>query len=483
MLNHTRSSLSSHAPSASSRRLRSPAESRTRARGFTLIELLVSMVAGLAVALAVIALGRDATNTFQDEARSSTAEMSLRLAKERLRGDLERIGFMSTANIALDPAVARQNGDLVNNGAPIAPTNVNPLELGISSLVGVRLQNGGSVTNGDNTGTDQASGFSYSVTNGLHPDRIEVSGNFTTSDEYTARVEQPPPGGCGARLHLNQNDPAVLRLLLLPDGTAKNAADATLAIASTFTPVTGQPFGVRVSDNPGTHYQYASVCISGGVASAAAVGTYPFTDVYVNVQYPLLTTTTSPNGVNPGNGAGGNVVINPFQTVRWEVRRVANGILDGPTTATNQARFELVRTWIPTTYAPFSAGVFTNCPQCAETVSEFAVDLKFAFSVQNPITPTVITTFDMDDAVNNAAWAPTTGFIANNQGPQKIRGARFRLATRAAMPDRISTLAAPPNYLYRYCTDPVALGACKNFARVRTTVEDVYLSNQARVSF
>ena len=74
---------------------------RLLARGFTLVELMVSLIAGLIVAMAVVAPARTATNTFYDAVRVLTTEAAVRVASERLRGDLLRAGFMTTGNIKL----------------------------------------------------------------------------------------------------------------------------------------------------------------------------------------------------------------------------------------------------------------------------------------------------------------------------------------------------------------------------------------------
>jgi prepilin-type N-terminal cleavage/methylation domain-containing protein len=458
-------------------------------RGFTLVELLVSMVAGLMVALAVIALGRDATNTFQDEARSAASEMSVRLGKERLRNDLEHAGMLSTGSIGRDPQVARTQGDMPNVGAPAAPTNPAVTNhAGIKNLVSVRLSTGfsASTLNPGNDGTDQAA-FAYSANNGLNPDGIEVSGSMTTVDEFMGTIQQPPiAGACPARVHLNPQDPAVIRLMQDATGAAFNNAQITANLLAVFHPtptMTASGYGVRIGNTTNTQYQFAMVGVACGFPGVGVDAQGP----YVDLQDQLLTQAQSPGGII---GSGNNdVSINAVQVVRWHIRRKAQAILDGPLPATSTARFELVRTWVPMDIAPFADT--TGAPQCIvgganicdEIVTEFAVDLKFGFSVVTPPANNAITTFDMDTgAVTNAAWAPRTGFVANNQGPHLIRGIRFRMAARSSFPDRRTQLPAYPNFLYRYCTDPVPIANCGNFARVRTTVEDVFLMNQINMT-
>jgi hypothetical protein len=447
------------------------------------------MVAGLMVAMAVIALGRDATNVFQDEGRSAASEMSVRLAKERLRNDLEHVGLLSTGSIYRDPSIARTTGDLASPTAPAAPTNpAVTLHPGIANLHSVRLFTGYSVNNAGNDGTDQGA-YTYSANNVVNPDGIELSGSMTTVDEFTGYVEQPPNGGaCAARIHLNPQDPAVIRLTTDAVGVAYSAAQITANLLQVFHPVptmTGGAFGLRVSDFSGTHFQYAQVGVLCGAPGAGVDAQGP----YVEVQDALLTSGQSPFGVVPGNTAGSLALVNPVQVVRWHIRRKANAILDGTLNATNSARFELVRTWVPMDVGPFGdTNAFAGCTVaganvCDELVSEFAVDLKFGFSVVTPPANAAITSFDMDtQAATNTAWAPPAGFVANNQGPHLIRGIRFRLAIRSSFPDRKVNIVGYPNYLYRYCTDQTALANCQSFSRVRTTVEDVFLMNQINMT-
>src|SRR5262249_8034928 len=135
---------------------RKPESMRTRAhlrrrRGFTLVELMISLVMGLIIALAVIALARAATTTFHEQARMSSIEMALRAGSERLRSDLSKISYMSTANMRLDPRIARRP-----NG-----TTATPPEL--ADLRGIRILR--------NAGAPKTQGtYTLAATNGLSPD-------------------------------------------------------------------------------------------------------------------------------------------------------------------------------------------------------------------------------------------------------------------------------------------------------------------------
>ena len=118
--------------------LRHPA----RQGGYTLVELMVALVAGLSVAMAVVGVSKEATNTFHEEARvSARARMGLRVAMERLRMDLQRAAFMSTGNILGDPLVARSatyTGTLPN----LSNMGAN-IPYSMQTLAGIRLNWGG----------------------------------------------------------------------------------------------------------------------------------------------------------------------------------------------------------------------------------------------------------------------------------------------------------------------------------------------------
>ena len=87
---------------------------RAHTRGFTLVELSIAMAAGLIVALSVVALSREASNTFHEETRIASAEMQLRTAIDRLRADLQRAAFMSTGNIYIDTNILTTPGTTTN---------------------------------------------------------------------------------------------------------------------------------------------------------------------------------------------------------------------------------------------------------------------------------------------------------------------------------------------------------------------------------
>ena len=76
---------------------------RRAPRGFTLVELLVAITAGLFVAVAAFALAKQGSRFFQQEARVANAQFAATLGFDRLRADIARAGFLTTANVQRDP--------------------------------------------------------------------------------------------------------------------------------------------------------------------------------------------------------------------------------------------------------------------------------------------------------------------------------------------------------------------------------------------
>jgi len=416
---------------------------RISSQGFTLVELLVSLVAGLIVALAVVALSKNATQTFYEEQRAASAEMSLRIAIDRLRQDVQRASFMASGNIQADtfvPLVA-SNPTKVSATAPV----------GLANLAGIQLEQHGSMAG---TPLSQAGGNSFPA------DAIRITGNFTTTDQYA--VQSVTAGGCGQQFNLSTKSAAWYRVATSPDPAA--------SLAQMFNPIIATNpnarFMARISDDLG-RFQYAIVCSTGIAGTTPFVGIDPATPVDIT-QYGFV---------------DGRLTINPVQTVRWAIMQLPAATypqyapLDPG--AGQPDKYDLVRQWVDST------GAVVGSP---ELVSEYAVDLRFAFTADIgtyfgavPAPSMIAWQFD---AVENQSIAPFNGLNPLVQ-PQRIRSVRIRLSTRSPFGDRGQPLSAPDGYQMRYCTKiPCATGTdSKDFARMRTLSTEVSLPNQARLFY
>ncbi len=475
-------------PIVARRRLRS---ARQASRGFTLTELTVSLTAGLIVALGLVGLSREATNSFHEEVRIAAAESGSRTAIDRLRADLQRASFMSTANIQRDPLIAAAPG------APNVTTLAASTFPALSKLAGIQL-----VATGSTTATPLSN---VQLPRPLKPDALLIAGNMTSTDAFEVRTIDPPGNAC-QRIYLAVDSPAMWRILArefaTSEGGTSTAGAAAQALASAFQPVPTKRFIIRFADLTG-RYQYAVTCATATGGLDVAVPN-PWIDI--DSKTPILTTQqTKTQGGQGGFGTG--VMVNPVAIVKWEITNSLPSALAAQFPNADSNEYFLTRSFVDVESTSLAALQGTT-----EVITEYAVDLKFAFTADtsqlvapetagtNP-TPTIIP-FDLDSA--NGPWAPDVSTLparpagagANATGPQRIRSVRIRLVTRSAFSDRTVNIQPAPanqqnqNFLYRYCTAPpgadggtpdCTVANQEIWARARTVVTEVSLPNQQRL--
>lgn len=440
-----------------------PLSSRRRraARGFTLVELMISLVMGLVVAMAAVGLAKSATTSFHEQARSSVTEMAVRMASERLRQDLSRIGYMSTGNIQQDPNVARRMG---------VPDTAVSRYTDIATLRSVSIHPGASATQP-----------AVAVANGLAPDSIDIVGNLTTDDQYSGTIYT---GGCGQIVRLDpMADAAVFALSGGDVGNASSRFEA--AAKAAFLPEAGKDFLAQVTDAMGCKH-YVPVCSV--TLTPGSTGTSSYLLIGIDAGKPMADTGSGTlRGVlysnsndtiglagNCGSSEMGQVTIAPLSRVRWSLRQNSltelNPSLDDEPAGN---KFNIVRQRYDWT------GLDPSGPP--EIIAEFGVDLKFGFTYAMPGGTQNIGVADLDSppALFSSITEAAT-FAAGARGPQHLRSIRYRVAVRTSVADRDANLVvAPAPYISRYCADT----ACKKFSRVRTIVSEVALMNQAGMSW
>jgi type II secretory pathway pseudopilin PulG len=457
-------------------------QKRRRQGGYTLIELTVSLVAGLIVAMGIMTLSREATRTFNEEARSSAAEATLRSAIDRLRGDLARAAYMSTGNIMGDPMIAKAPGS--SN-----VLHVGPGVPGILHLASINLTSGGSVA---------TSGLALSSvqTPALAPDSFDIAGNMTSAEQFEVQMIVPSTSNC-TQILLSTASSAMYRIAATGLGTAAAAQELRNAFQPVPAAMTNQ-FIVRLVDTTG-HTQYLATCP--GANAAGFTGTQPWVSISTAdtpIQYAAQTKT---QGGVTGYCVG--CIVNPVQIVRWEITTSTNELTNqaqyaagldslpanastAPTIDPN--KYDLMRTYVDATWTPVYA--------TSEIVAEYAADLELAFSVDNTILgdqfPSIVT-FAFDDSTDNKIWGADVSKSAfvSNQGPQRIRSARVRLVTRAAQADRTVNVPVTnfgsQEFMYRYCINSLPSCATNDqtlrWARARTVTAEVALPNASQDFF
>jgi prepilin-type N-terminal cleavage/methylation domain-containing protein len=461
---------------------------RSLQSGFTLVELTVALVAGLIVALGIVGLSHEATQTFNEESRSSAAEAAMRTAVDRLRADLARAGYMSTGDILVDPAIA--HAPTKNNLQNL----LNPNFTGMKQLGALTLLEGGSVT---------TSGLALSASQNpaLNPDALLIGGNMTCAEQFDVQMILPPSGSC-QQIMLSAVSPAMYRVAT----TGFTDATGGVQLRNVFAPVTGNgttaQFMVRLLDDTG-HTQYLATCKGGQVAGFNGSG-QPFVMIdSADTQILMASDTQGQGGIS--GFAAGKAWVNPVQLVRWEITSTAQEAINQPQLATalgnvvqtgqlDPNKYDLMRSYV-------DASTGAVIPQTSEIVAEYAVDLDFAFTVDSslvgPTKPNLVT-YPFDDG-NSLLWAPDLSKITSltatppvNMGPQRIRSVRARLVTRAALPDRTVNVAVlnqygTEEYMYRYCVGlpgQAAPNCATNdgslkWARTRTVTTEVALPNNS----
>lgn len=451
-----------------------------RSRGFTLVELMVSLVAGVIIAIAVIGLAKAATTSFYEQARVTAVESTVRNAANRLRYDLTKVSFMGTGNIHLASTPNVPYGHQVASQYALAGNAGSRYAGRSNNLQGIRVLVSGSTT-------DPLVNTYAATPNFTSPDAIEIGGNMTTDDWYIGRWEGPTGGTCGGGTFISRGvaDPATERLL----GDLSNPAGVLSNVQQAFTPAPAERFFARVVDSLGCQH---FVEVEQPAVTTANGGSFTLNLCTASGDTMSL---LQPGASRPGCGAipvtDETLRISPFHRVRWRVGPNTIAALDPPTTiAPANSTFMLFREFLN------SQGVVV--PALTQIVAEFAVDLKFGIAVDARETtpaPNNISVFDLDSDTtgvggggNIDSWtrpastsALTTG-SPTQPGPQRVRSVKFRVSTRASLPDRNQPLTLLPSspYISRYCVD---MPTCTKFARVRTIVSEVPLLNQARMTY
>jgi hypothetical protein len=390
-----------------------------------MVELLVAMTAGLLVALGAFALAKQGSRFFQQEARVANAQFNAALGFDRLRADIERAGFLTTANIQRDPFFC---GDRATGPQ------------GLTSLGALRLNQAGSVD---------------AQVNGLTPDQIDMSGSYASPETFPVRTIIQ--NGANFEVYLQGNNGAVAR---------SGGADGSL----------GQIFQagrmMRILDSTG-HYEFGQInnfaVQAGGELEVVLKGP---------PDIPLKSKAGNTCGVE---GLAVGVQANVVNWIRYDIRKLSAAppagyqplYGDAATAPGDENRFDLIRVELGADNAEIASTL--------EIVAEYAVDLKFGLTV----VPTFVggdgggPTLDVfpigDDRNYEYATLLVPAAPPTEKGPNRIRSVRARLVVRSREADRGFDIEAGGGNIFRY-----AMGD-GGFARARTVTADISLPNLANL--
>jgi len=408
--------------------------SRTRffTSGFTLIELMVAITAGLFVAISAFALARQGSRFFQQEARVSNAQFSATLGFDRLRTDIARAGFMTTANGQRDPF---RCGSTAAWPSP-----------GMQSLAALRIVQATPSTVQDGM-------------NGLAPDQITLTGNYSSVESFPVRSIEVVAGKY--QVTLQQNNGGVARAGIDSDGGGLSTLFQTGRV-------------MRLLDATG-HYEFGIIDSSGINASSEIV-----VSLRLNPPVTFKRDATATCGVE---GFGVGMQANVVNTIRYEVRdmkaldlaQYRPLYLPSATAPGDENRYELIRVELDSSGNEMDGTI--------EIVSEYAVDLRFGLTVATTTgNDPVLTELPIGDSrIPDYAFDVATK--TTTPGPERIRAVRARLTVRSREADRLGSATppagSPPGTIFRY-----AMGADGGtYARARALVADIQLPNLGSVSW
>jgi prepilin-type N-terminal cleavage/methylation domain-containing protein len=407
---------------------------RARPRGFTLIELMVAITAGLFVAVAAFGLAKQGSKFFQQEARVANAQFSATLGFDRLRADIARAGFLTSANVQRDPFVC---GNTI--GWPP----------GMTSLAALRIIAA--------TPADGQDG-----TNNLSPDQLTMSGSYGSAETFPVRTVLAE--NSKFQVYLQSNSGAIARSDGIDGGTMAQIFKAGRML--------------RILDGTG-HYEFGAI-ESYAINSAG--------QMVVNLKATPAITFRRPATACGVEGLGVGMQANVVNWIRYEIRDLQKAPPAGykplfATSATapgDQTRRELVRVELDYDGKEMSDSI--------ELVAEYAIDLKFGLTVISGFKNTTnadpaLAQYPIGDPKNyEYTYEVSSGSPVNDKAPHRVRGVRARLAVRSREGDRAASIpppsSAPPGSLFRY-----GIPGDGGFARARTLVADISLPNLASITW
>lgn len=285
---------------------------RSRRAGFTLLEMMVALTMGAIVVATVFTVGASSARHFQEQQRISQLQLSVRLALDRVRRDVQRAGFLGVAN----SETARTCG-------------LRPSAPGVRALSVVDRSAASSAA------LAAMEGWSGAVS---HGDLLSLTGNFRTGDNYLIRewngnsmelqtgwhgyqrsfTADPNAAAPTIDSNLAQRTFAEGTTLMVQAGGGQHiwttASSSTMTSSGATARITTSPgFPSECSGQPG---------IEGWCQNGCTVA--PIT----RVQYEILPAPAVPGVARPINveAAGANTVL-----MRTEVNAITGAVLDGPT--------------------------------------------------------------------------------------------------------------------------------------------------------
>lgn len=416
-----------------------PRKQRSRA-GFTAAELMLAITASMTVCAGAYMLAKSSLDVFQQEARMNAAQFANVSGMNRLTTDAKRAGYLSSADASTDPNVCALSG-LTISGVSLEARIVaaNVFEFSNAASYGTTLY--------------PAPPAVVTVTNKRNPDRLQLSGNFSTSEKFKMLNVDSALGKVSI-------DPFQLSVQRIFRESVENGGTG---------PTICQYFAanqiIRMQDNMGkSRFNIVSSC------------TVEPTTPTVKYDKITLQLASSPIPSLSGCGELTNGYVNPINVIDYvpihldAANSAAHGIgttlaalMDQDSTIAgvtgDQSRMALVRRELN--------GIGGIVANSSEVVADYLVDLNFSGRVANNLArPNELTPMRFDEQIGN---------VAKN----RVRSLGIRMTTRSRYADREGAPVAPneDQPLVKFEVFDATATNRFRFARVRTMFSEVSISN------
>lgn len=408
---------------------------RGRRAGFTAAELMLAITAAMTVCAGAYMLAKSSLDVFQQEARMNAAQFANVSGMNRLTTDAKRAGYLSSADAATDPNVCAASG--LGIEARIVAANVFEFSSPSTYAGGLYPALPGVVT----------------TTNKRNPDRLQLSGNFSTSEKFKMLNVDSALG----KISIDPFQLSVQRIFR--ESTENGGTGPTICQYFAANQI------IRMLDNMGkSRFNVVSTC---------TVEPSPPTVQYDKITLQLA---AAPIPSLAGCGELTNGYVNPVNIIDYvpihldAANSAAHGIgttlaqlMDQDSTIAgvtgDQSRLALVRRELN--------GVGAIVPNSSEVVADYLVDLNFSGRVANNINkPNELTTMRFDEKIGTAA-------------KNRVRALGIRLTTRSRYADREGAPVAPneDQPLQKFEVFDATATNRFRFARVRTMFSEVSISN------
>ena len=394
---------------------------RSNQSGFSLVELMVALTAGGILVAAAYTLGGASSRHFQEQQRVAIVQSSVRLAADALQRDIQRAGYLGTANSMKEQRC-------------VAPA---------TEIQAIEFQ--------DNQGT---AALSNAGQNGVNADLLRLTGSYASGDAFFAWSIN----ATGDQIFL-QDTWQGFRRQFSPSG---GATDVT-AFQAMFLPgrvlairaLTGATFFVTIAANgadaTNNSIRFAPALPLGGPC-LGGLGTGAIVSVLSRIEYSVNTlgNFTNLGSLVPLNGNSGAMGIDQAVLVRQELNFADNGVfMNGANPANERVVLENVADFSLDFYFDNNGANLAAAPALTFALGAAAANRLQRIGGNPAVVPELVRSVLFSISAHTPDQDPTFPWVARAAGDPLTR---FRVNPAMPGASRVRTIRSEvttPNLLPR----------------------------------